>query len=337
MTASARPVAKRHHTVPQFYLRGFADADRIATVQLPGTRRFVQSVSDASVAKNFYAVEGHEDGDDVIERALGEIEGATASVLHRIVAGTWPLNPDDRMTLGYFIALQATRVPVQRRTMDYVARQMLRLQIGAGGKASLWRQLERQGTEVTDELVEEVWEMSTRREGPPVERPKAAHLQQMLELGEEILKYIVGRPWVLVRFDRRSLITSDAPVGLVRQPDDEPWEGVGYMTAWGITFPLTRKLGLIMSDPTALIDSRIPVETVHQGQADTLDPRGSTKLEKFINYHTITGASEWLFHHPEDETFIPAELPDPQPVQTAMASEEYEFNGEPWFTPRRNA
>ncbi|MBL7405969.1 hypothetical protein INQ30_27015, partial [Escherichia coli] len=80
------------------------------------------------------------------------------------------------MTLGYFIALQATRVPVQRRTMDHVARQMMRFQIGAGGKSGLRKQLERQGGEVTDESVERVWEMFTRPEGAPFSRPQVEHL-----------------------------------------------------------------------------------------------------------------------------------------------------------------
>jgi len=332
MEAAPRPVAKRHHTVPQFYLRGFTDGDRLATVRLPGEQRFVQSVNDASVAKNFYSVEGHEDGADVLEKALSEVEGATAKVLKRIEQGAWPLTTEERMTLGYFIALQATRVPVQRRTMDHVARQMMRLQIGAGGKPGLRKQLERQGGEVTDNTVERVWEMFTRPEGAPFSRPQVEHLQQMLELAEEIVKFTVGRPWTLVRFDRRSLITSDAPVGLVPDPEDEPWQGVGFMTAWGITFPLSRKLGLIMSDPQALIDLQIPVEKVHAGNADMIQ-LGTTKLEKFINYNTVVSASEWLFHHPEDDRFVPEELPEPRPVHMSMSSERHEFDGTPWFGP----
>jgi len=336
MGATTRPVAKRHHTVPQFYLRGFAEKDRIATVRLPGDQRFTQSVSDASVAKNFYAVEGHEDGDDVIEKALSEVEGITAAVFKAIAGGTWPLSLNDRMSLGYFVALQVTRVPAQRRTMDHIARQMLRLQVGVGGKSGLRQQLERQGGKVTDELVETLWEQATRPEGPPIQLPKAEHIKQMLELAEELLKYIVGRPWSLVRFDRRSLITSDAPVGLVRNPEDEPWFGVGYMTAWGITFPLTRKLGLLMSNPQQLIDLEIPVEEVHQGRAD-MTQLGTTKLEKFFNYHTVVNASEWLFHHPEDEKFVPEELPEPTLVTVAMSGKDHEFDGVPWFRPSGDA
>jgi hypothetical protein len=216
-----RPIAKRHHTVPQFYLRGFADSDKIATVRLPGARRFVQSVSNAAVAKNFYSVDGHPGGADVVETGLSVIEAATASVFAKITAGTWPLEIDDQMTLGYFIALQTSRVPSRRKTIDHLASQLVRLQVGAGGKSGLRRRLEKEGREVTDELVDTLWRQATRPEGPPVERPRVEHLQQIFDTADEVLKYVVGRPWTLVQFGRRHLITSDSPVGLVRHPDDD--------------------------------------------------------------------------------------------------------------------
>ncbi|MBN9606714.1 MAG: DUF4238 domain-containing protein [Actinomycetales bacterium] len=322
--------AKRHHTVPQFYLRGFAENDQIVTIQLPGEQRFIQSVRDASVAKGFYAVEGHPDGNDVIEKAISGVEGTTAGIFKKIGAGSWPLGYDDRMNLGYFIALQATRVPAQRRTMDEMARQMLRLQIGAGGKPGLRRMLEKQGGAVSDELVESLWALSTRSEGPPIERPRTAHIKQMLDLAEHLLKYLVGRPWSLIHFDRRSLITSDAPVGLVRDPRGDGWQGVGFMTAWGITFPLSRKVGLLLGSIEPLIELDVPVEAVHRGTADMV-LTGTTQLEKFFNFETAANASQYLFHHPEDVRFVPEELPEPAPVTMAFGKEPIQFSGEPWF------
>lgn len=172
MRAEGRPPARRHHTVPRFYLRGFAEQQRIATVRLPGVKRFVQSINDASVVKDFYTIAGHEDGDDAIEQSLSEVEGETAEIFRAITRGVWPLPSDDRMALGYFLALQVTRLPVQRRTSDHIARQMLRLEIGLGGKSGLRRRLEGEDGEVDEKLVERLWEEATRREGPPIERPK---------------------------------------------------------------------------------------------------------------------------------------------------------------------
>ncbi|RYB88330.1 DUF4238 domain-containing protein [Nocardioides glacieisoli] len=329
MNDTPSQVAKRHHTVPKFYLRGFAREDQIATIRLPGDQRFLQSVNDAAVEKHFYTVDGHEEGADVVERALSEVEGRTATIFEKVIAGSWPLDLEDRSALGYFITLQATRVPALRKTMDYVGAQMLRLQIGAGGKAAFRRQLEDQGREVNDDLVEDLWAQATRLEGPPIKQTNVEHIQHMAELSEELVKYIIARPWTLIRFDRRSLVTSDAPVGLIGDPRDEQWQGVGYMTAWGITFPLTRKIGLLMSSIDPLIELKIPVEHVHRGRADAIEA-GTTSMEKFLNSYTVANAAESIFHHPDDEAFVPEPLPSPEPVTMKMNAPA-EFTGEPWF------
>ena len=44
-----------------------------------------------------------------------------------------------------------------------------------------------------------------------------------------------------------------------------------------------------------MIDAEVPVEKVHEGVADMIEP-GTTALEKFFNSHTVANASEWLFH-----------------------------------------
>lgn len=84
------------------------------------------------------------------------------------------------------------------------------------------------GLDLTDEQAGAVWEQATGPEGPPIRLSPITHIRQMADLVDELLPYIAGRPWTLVRFDKRSLITSDTPVGLVPHPDSEGWEGVGF-------------------------------------------------------------------------------------------------------------
>lgn len=328
-------IAKRHHTVPQFYLRGFAANDQVGTVRLPGVHRFLQPVRKAASENNFYSVEGHEDGPDIFEKLLAGIEGEVAGVFEKIVDGVWPLGPSDRMALAAFIALQAVRGPDQRRNMEHISAQVTRLEIGFGGRAGVKDWVERNfGRTPTEAQSEKIWEQATQPDGPPIRVSSVAHLKQMAELSEALLPYIAGRPWVLVRFNKRSLITCDTPVGLVRRQDegdDDPWEGVGFMTAWGITYPVTRKIGLVLSDPMILAD-RVPVERVRDGKMD-LAVEGSTAHEKFINGSTVESAGEWLYHHPDDTRFVPSDLPDPSPVTLRMAGGPETFSGEPLFKP----
>jgi len=68
--------AKLHHTVPKFYLKGFADDDkRIVTVRLPGDKRCTQVITKAAATNRFYSIDGHPQGADMFEKALSEMEG----------------------------------------------------------------------------------------------------------------------------------------------------------------------------------------------------------------------------------------------------------------------
>lgn len=309
-------VAKRHHVIPQFYLRGFAQREQITTVRLPGDVRFRQSIRRAASENNFYSVDGISDRDS-FEHALSGVEGEVAGIFRSIQGGNWPLSYDERLALAFFIVLQAVRGPGHRRTMAYLAAQVARLEIEANGKdrVASWVQ-HRYGVSVTPEQAEDIWEMASRPEGPPITVSAFDHIEHIVISIQQILPYISGRPWSLVRFDKRSLVTSDSPVGLVPPQDRESWAGVGFANAWGITYPLTRKMGLILSDPM-VFDGKVEVEEVHKGRFDSVQS-GTTYFEKFFNMYTVECASEWLFHHPDDGRFLPAELPDASPVSLQM-------------------
>lgn len=329
------PAAKRHHYVPQFHLRGFADGEKITTVELPGDRSYTQPVRKAAAENHLYSLPGHPDGADVFEKALSQLEGDVASIFADIVSGTWPLDEESRGTLAYYVALQMARGPEQRRNMENLARQATRMEIGYGGRAGVkgWAK-KNLGLDVDDATAARLWDEAMRPEGPPIKISAAAHIEQTLEIAESLFKYLSGRPWSLVRFDKRSLILSDAPVGLVRQPDEEDsWMGVGVMTAWGITFPLGRKLGLLMNDPTYLMDHDVPVEKTRAGNFD-FEQAGTTAMEKLFNEQTAASASMRLFYHPDDARFVPSGLREPSPVTMSLQGVPAEFTGEPYILPR---
>lgn len=126
-----------------------------------------------------------------------------------------------------------------------------------------------------------------------------------VQTAEEIVPYLLGRPWKLFRFQRRSLVTSDSPVALIAAPDDEPSREVGFQTAWTITFPLNRRLGLVMGDMTPLTEAKVPVERVRSGELDVVE-RGTTVMQMFINEGTVQSASEYVYHHPDDADALPS-------------------------------
>lgn len=310
MTA-AQPVARRHHTVPKFYLREFADRDQVTTIQLPGERRFTQSIDDATVNRNFYLVEDHEDGPDVLERAFSALEGSAAAVIGDLKAGLWPLSREARDGLAHFISFQVARVPQARTMIDHLEGDLQRRVAKWGGREALASLLTLDDAEVSADDLDVAWATATAEGGAALTRSQQEYIGSIFNIHNAVVEHMADRPWTLVRFDRRSLFTSDAPVGLIPDPAAPAWMGVGYSNAFAITFPLTRKLALLMGPKTAAVGAGLSAEQVRDGVADLLDPRGSTMTEKMINGATVAAAGEWLYHHPDDSRFVPEQLPPP--------------------------
>lgn len=262
----------------------------------------------------------------MFEKALSEVEGDAAKVLREIEAGIWPLSQEQRGILGTFIAVQYVRGPDRRRSMEYLAAQMTRLevQLTARDNVKQWVQ-RRYGVEVDDE-AEVIWQQATQPGGPPITVGPIAHIEQIIDSAFPLVPFIVGRPWTLARFSRRSLRTCDLPVALVPGEGHEPWRGVGFATARLITYPLTRKLGLIMGDAMPWAEANIPVEQLYAGVGDTAEP-GTTSKAKLINHCTVGSSSEYVYQHPDDESVLPSPLPDPRPNNLSLLG--YDNDGAP--------
>lgn len=225
--------------------------------------------------------------------------------------------------------------------MEQLQADIVRIEVGAGGRRNVKRWIkENLGFDATDEQAQRIWDEATQPGGPPITFATIEHIKHMVDTAEELAKYLFTRPWLLVRFDRRSLITCDAPVSLIRNPRDQNlWEGVGFGTAWGIATPLTRKLGLLMSDPMVILE-RLQTDdpmiqkirsAVVSGSADRVEV-GTTAMERLFNDHTAESAREYIYCHPDDERFVPENLHEPRLVNMEMQGfTDTEFSGEPWF------
>lgn len=326
--------AKWHHYVPRMLLRGFAtDTEMITAVRLPGDTSFTTTTKRVGAQNHLYSVDAEGQAPDAFEKILGDVEGDASRIIRQVVEGRTPLTEMDRNGLGFFIALQAARGPETHRSLEHVASEALRMQIGAGGKAALARKVaDKTGRAVTDAEINALWDRIMEPGATIAPVSSLDFVKHLVTTARELLPYIVGRPWTVHRFDQRSLILSDSPVGLVAHPDDndDPWGGVGFKTAWGITFPLTRKVGILMSDPMVFADL-IRVERVRAGHFDRTAV-GTTAVEKLINETTVRGAREWLYHHPDDARFVPNDLPEPDLLGVQIVGDRIEFSGEPVFS-----
>lgn len=310
-------VARRHHTVPRFYLDGFASRRRIGTVRLPGHARFVQSTLNATAQSDFYTIPDAVDGTDRVERVLSKLESDAARVFDKLKDEEWPLDPQSRETLAAFLAVQFLRGPNRRSQIEQMTRLLLQMRIGLGRRETFEDWVSRElGIILTPEEADRAWDEGSQERGPSYTISGEKFAQHLATSLETVYPYFAGRAWVLVRFDRRSLLTCDTPIVLAPDEDISPFSGIGVGSAMAMTVPLTRSIGLILSTHVNDLPDYAYGEVV-QGRADwELTP--TTRYAKMFNRATVENAREWIFHHPDDSHLVPANLHEP--VRSEVAS-----------------
>jgi len=291
---------RRHHIVPKFYLRRFADQRGLLNrVLLPGDVRHAVSINDATVAKDFYLVE-EEDGSrsDRVEKLLSSIETEAADAFRVVVdRETWPIPDDARIAIASWAAFQILRTTVQRQSGAELADMLFKLQMGAGGKPQLRSMLRKNlNREPTEAEVEELWTKVSNFDSYVVAPHPNSHIKTMLDLMPKAAHMFYERGWSLIRWKRKSLVTSDHPVVLVADPDHPKWSGVGLRTAGAILVPLDRRTALWMKAPKAA-DEQLP---------------GTTLMANGFNWLIVGQAHKALFHHPDDDPLAGMSLPHPR-------------------------
>jgi Protein of unknown function (DUF4238) len=275
--------SRAHHTVSRFYLGYFADDRKfLGVVRRPGVPRYPQNVTKVSVINDFYTVNGATQR-DVIEKFIAdEIEAPTAEVFRKVLIDeVWPLDKDERAILASFFALQHARGSNHRRALAEIA-QIIANTLGDKG-----------GFDTA---------------APEPDQLKAVHINSMLNFEQTGPPFFL-RPWALVRFDRKRLLTCDTPISLHPFPDAPAGSAVGIGTAGHITFPMSRTTGLVMFG--RMIESEKEAEEIASGQFDSV-AAGSTASANDFNEATIRNARESIYHHPEDAALVPQQLEEPR-------------------------
>jgi hypothetical protein len=84
---------KRHHTVPKFYLEGFADGKMLHAVNIQDGSEHNTNVVNATAESHFYRVPDHPTDPGAFEAALSEAEGVAAGFCGRLPGAPGLLAP----------------------------------------------------------------------------------------------------------------------------------------------------------------------------------------------------------------------------------------------------
>jgi hypothetical protein len=300
---------RRHHTVPQFYLKGFAnEAGRIRRTSLSEPERpHIISIGDATVHTDFYMVED-KDGtfDDRIEKVLDKVENDSAVGFRAVLGGRqWPLTGEARASIATWVALQHLRGPSQRQMINDIADSIFKLQVMLGGREGIQEALDDSRAEPANaQEVDDAFAKYTAPNSFRIEMSPNEHIKSMLEQLGGVAFSMYSRPWSIIGYKRKALATSDHPVVLV-PAEDSPFLGVGALTAGGIYVPLDRQTALVMGDlPDDPASATAGASDVRFG--------GNATLANSLNRMMIGNAREAIFTHPDDAHLTSGPLPAPR-------------------------
>lgn len=298
---------ERHHIVPQFLLRHFANEDG----QLRAFDRtnfdslHMTSVTKACREAGYYRIESEDleewarDGHDpeLVEKTLSSIETDAADIIANIIAGKLPHTDADRLHLALFVALQMTRGWQFREEINQIGTLRMREVLGSRREELAVKartSLRRRGLPAKPEDVEKFLERALGSNGPKLVMNDPVRVQVSLGHALHTVRPLLMQHHLRVlRFDKPSLVISDAPVGNWAPGEDR---AVGVGNAALVFLPLSRQVALAYG---------AKVRT-----ADTV--AGPTRAAQ-INFLVVDGAARWAYEHPADRIVESLDIPADRP------------------------
>lgn len=183
-------VGHKHHTVPRFLLKRWADGEQVQVYSRINDLHQIRNIGDLAVRDFYTGIDQDGKKNSYLEHALSTVEGAGAAVINHLLSPftrTPHLTHEQRANLSYFLACQLARTTRRRREgelqAEWFAKTMVRGKIGEDRLAAL---------------------------------TVTAHQNELLRLMPSVMDKLVPliacRPVALVTLDRPGLFISDEPV-----------------------------------------------------------------------------------------------------------------------------
>lgn len=291
----------RHHTVPQSYLRRFADRDKRlhALNVVSGAILKNQHIRNVGFEKDFHTVEGPDGPTDEIERAIDKFERAFAKGL-RGIDERFPPTPEARAAISLFVAFQFVRTARTREVIQDALSDVMKWsakfeasyvlnQLPPDTATGYVRERLSRDDIIPDEATELLETLSEA--DYDLEIDPSEHLQQMLDVlvDPEYAQMVDRRAWAMCYTDaRHEFLISDHPVAVAGSPFPSGHAGLG--NALELSLPIDRNRLLLMTlDP----DDEGKRRVVTAAEAQGLNRRTRDSALRFVYGHPLV-TDGWL-------------------------------------------
>lgn len=247
---------KRHHYLPQFYLRGFCRDGAFWIFDRERNEFRIQTPINTTV-QTHYCSYRREDGslDARLEVLFSEVEALTAPVIEKVEGGK-VLSSDEKSVLSVFAGLQQFRIPDYERLHHELRQGILGELAGNVAPATDEEIAKAPGVVPPDEAGPRVSAFELVKELEELEKDSSlAHndfLDMIIPLTSKISEVLLTMSWTIVHApSETSFITTDCPFQTLPPPDFDPTglEGYGIGTPGSLKImPLSRKCCLFVRD-----------------------------------------------------------------------------------------
>jgi hypothetical protein len=233
--------ARKHHYVPQCYLRRFASSqEQLQVLNVVSGRCYVASVRDTTSVRDFYRIDAPDPQalEKLFERA---VETPAAAALAKLDAGVWPLDQASRAAIAMLVAAQQSRTPgsiaKQNEQTSELLRTMALVQL-AHPEATREMLKDDGGDAPSDELLAGLREDIKSRK-LKLSLNSVHSITMGLSVAATLSERIAEMTWTISEVTHGQLIASDGPVLFWPPPEGyNPMYGLGWATADRVTMPI---------------------------------------------------------------------------------------------------
>lgn len=290
---------QKQHLVPKFYLKNFAgpsphfNHDRVLQYEIEGGKNKLMPPKTASVIDNFYTYSNADDS-FIVENQMEKIESPITRMIDDIESRDWPFRIKERRDrFARFMALMHLRGAGTRKFISEFHQVISNCDI-----QTVKKHFEKAAGKELDE--NEVKRYVESLHAPSVDHDLVVHSELLLRWIENATESIRRRPWTLLDFGSRHLITGDRPLCVSRD-----YSGgtnlAGIDRSDVLMFPVTPTKAIYMGQPS---DNGL----IRWGQFDKRRD-GNNKEAITINHHVAQQSTRLLFCLPQDAIVIHS-IPD---------------------------
>ncbi len=281
--------AKRHHFLPQFYLRGFLKHNRsqLNVIKLDNGDFFKTDTKNIGCETDWNRVC---DDRSTAEEYFAEIDGATSQILKKIVQReTLPTEEDDRVLLLYFVARLSVHNPIIRNVLRKFQTDIFN-HLGRWWTSSPGVYYEKVESQDTDKLIPYEHMKRFVEEGAyEINFDHGYFLKHEAKfIQETLIPMLYNLNWSLViaKDPTESLVCSDRPVFMNPTFSQLPGE-TEFIPDFSLTLPLNKQMCLY-GDRLGILPEIYNVYKEKRADASMLSV-------PFLNSRTTYGAQRHIY------------------------------------------